>query len=159
MMRDGTLYAMRRPYHRGPPSPDAAAMFKDGLLAPFRLMYAGFRYLDFFSMKYSGRPLTTTGNTKGRRVDARNLLERQNVAGKGDDDAQESAMRAPSDWVLVKRTPGGDETEVARAVAAYDVARDGSLFVTDGATVDHIDADGQRTRASKAQLVTMIVAV
>ena len=95
MMQDGSLFAMRRPYHRGPPAPTAAGTLKDGLLAPFRLMYAGFRYLDFFSMKYSGKPLTTTGDTKGRRVDARRLLERQNVAGSGDEEAQEAAMRAP----------------------------------------------------------------
>jgi hypothetical protein len=159
MMRDGSLYAMRRPYHRGPPVPTTTATLKDGLLAPLRLMYAGFRYLDFFSMKYSGRPLTTTGDTKGRRVDARRLLERQNIAGTGDDEAQEAAMRAPQEWVLVQRTPGGAETEIARAVAAYDVARDGSVLVTDGASIDSIDASGRRSHLAKAKLVTALVAI
>jgi hypothetical protein len=160
MTRDGTLFAMRRPYRAGPPTPDASTVLKDGLLAPFRLMYAGFRYLDFFSMKYSGKPLTTSGNTKGRNVDARRLLERQNVAAAGDAEIDEDAMRAPADWVLVRRTPAGDETVVAKSVVAYDFSRDGRILVTDGLHVHRVDADGgSRRKLATARLVTSLVAL
>ena len=54
--------ARRHALRDAPPLPLGAArgrrhatLLKDGLLAPFRLAYAGFRYLDFFSMKYSER--------------------------------------------------------------------------------------------------------
>jgi hypothetical protein len=159
MTRDGALFALRRPYRKGPPAPDAATVLKDGLLAPFRLMYAGFRYLDFFSMKYSGKPLTTAGNTKGRHVDARRLLERQNVAAAGDE-AGEDAMRAPSDWVLVRRTPSGDETVLAKSVAAYDLVRDGTILVTDGAEVLRMDGTGgARRKLAAVKLATGLVAL
>jgi hypothetical protein len=160
MMRDGALFAMRRPYRAGPPRPDVGTTLKDGLLAPFRLMYAGFRYLDFFSMKYSGKPLTTTGNTKGRNVDARRLLERQNVAAAGDAEADEDAMRAPADWVLVRRTPGEEEAVIARSVVAYDRAQDGTILVTDGMTVQRLPPDGGSGRKlAAAKLVTSLVAL
>jgi hypothetical protein len=156
MMRDGTLYAMRRPYRAGPPQPGIGALIKDSALAPFRLLYAGFRYLDFFSMKYSGRPLATSGDTKGRRVEARSLLERQNVAGPDDDSGDEASTRAPRDWVLVARSPGGEERELAAGVAAYDVARDGTLVVTDGASLDCIGPTGKRAQIGKAKVVTAV---
>jgi hypothetical protein len=159
MTRDGTLYAMRRPYHAGPEQPGIGAVMKDSALAPFRLLYAGFRYLDFFSMRYTGRPLTTSGDTKGRRVDARNLLERQNVAGPQDDDGGEAARRAPRDWVLVARTPDGQEREVASSVAAYDLASDGVVLVSDGASIDCVDAKGKRAPVGKAKLVTALAAL
>jgi hypothetical protein len=159
MMRDGTLFAMKRPYRRAQDQKDAAAMLKDGVMAPFRLMYAGFRYLDFFTMRYTGKPLTTSGDTRGRRVDARRLLERQNLAGGGDDEAEEAAMRAPREWLLVRRSPRGDETTVASAVCAYDVAPSGDVLVSDGATIHRVDDSGKRTRVASAKLVTGIVAL
>ena len=160
MTRDGTLFAMRRPYRAGPAGPDPATMMKDGLLAPFRLMYAGFRYLDFFSMKYAGKPLTTSGNTKGRNVDARRLLERQNVAAAGDGEGDEESMRAPSDWVLVRRSPEGDEKVVASSVVAYDLALDGSILTTDGMAIHRTGADGSAPRKiTAAKLVASIVAL
>jgi hypothetical protein len=158
MMADGTLYAMRRPYRSGPPAPTPAAMLKDGVLAPMRLMYAGYRYLDFFTMRYTGKPLTTSGSTQGRRVDARRLLERQNVAGAGEDD-DETASRAPDDWVLVRRSPGGEDREVARHVAAFDVAKNGSILVSDGVTLLRIDPSGVRTRVGNGKLVTTLVSL
>jgi hypothetical protein len=159
MTRDGTLFAMRRPHRGGPPNSDVGSMIKDSALAPFRLLYAGFRYLDFFSMKYSGRPLATSGDAKGRRVDARSLLERQNVANNEDDEGGEVSMRAPPEWMLVARRPDGKEREVAAGVAAYDVARDGSLLVSDGASIDCIATTGDRTQVAKAKLVTAIAAL
>jgi hypothetical protein len=160
MTRDGSLFAMRRPYSAEPPGPDAGTVLKDGLLAPFRLMYAGFRYLDFFSMKYSGKSLTTGRDLRRRNVDARRLLERQNVAAAGDAEPDEEAIRAPSEWVLVRRSPKGEEEIVAKSVAAYDLARDGSLLVTDGAALHRLaPGDRARTKLAAAAQVMAIAAL
>jgi hypothetical protein len=156
MTRDGSLYAMRRPYRREPGGPDAGTLVKDGLMAPLRLMYAGFRYLDFFSMKYSGKSLTSGGDARGRGVDARQLLERRNVAAAGEGDGGEEAARAPAEWVLVRRSPAGEEQVVAKSVAAYDLARDGTLFVTDGAALQTI-VDGRTKKLASAKYVQAIV--
>lgn len=144
MTLDGTLYVMRRPYRGLPEGPDVAAHVKDGLLMPFRLAYAGFRYLDFFSQRYAGKPLANAGNVKARNMDARKLLERQNIAAAGDvDDAMTQVNRAPSEWELVRRLPSGAEEVLAKNVAAFDVDAAGHLFTSDGAGIERV-SDGKR---------------
>jgi hypothetical protein len=158
MERDGALLVLRRPYHKGPARPDAAATLKDGALMPFRLLYAGFRYLDFFSMRYTGKPLSTAGNTKARRIDARKLIERQNIGGSDEDQEDEELGRAPSDWVLLRRQANGDEQVIAERVVAYDVASTGEIVVSDGRTVERVAAGGARSRVSKTPRVMALAA-
>lgn len=161
MGRDGALFAVRRPYAGHDPAiPTPGAVLKDGLFAPFRLMYAGFRYLDFFTMRYTGKPLTTSGNARGRHVDARRLLERQNVATAGGE-VEDETPRAPDDWTLVRREPGsGGETVIARSVVAYAPERDGSWLVSDGGAVLRVDATGGRpTVLAKIPRVTSLVSL
>lgn len=163
MTRDGTLFVMRRPYQGLPQLPDPRAHLKDGLLAPFRLAYAGFRYLDYFSMRYTGKPLATAGDTRARRIDARKLYERQNL---GVDDpssvaADASLHRAPADWVLVRRRPGdvvddGVDDVVATNVVAFDLERDGTVVVSDGDGVDRLLPDARPKRISRTPRVTAI---
>ena len=68
-------------------------------------------------------------------------------------------MRAPDDWLLVRRAPGGEDHEVAKHVAAYDVAKNGSVLVSDGVTILRIDSSGVRTRVGNGKLVTTIVSL
>ncbi|MBX3260807.1 MAG: hypothetical protein KF782_14070 [Labilithrix sp.] len=159
MTRDGTLYVMRRPYQGLTKPPDPAAYLKDGLLAPLRLAYAGFRYLDFFSMRYTGKPLANAGNAKARNVDARKLIERQNIAAAGEGEEDDAKMRrAPADWVLLRRRPDGDETVVAKSVVAFDVDAEGVVYVSDGDGVDCIGTDGRSERVSRAARVMALTA-
>ena len=158
MTRDGTLLVMRRPYQGLPKGPDPTAYLKDGLLAPFRLAYAGFRYLDFFSMRYTGKPLANAGDTRARNIDARKLIERQNIAAAGEEGEDAKARRAPADWVLLRRRPNGEEIEVAKSVVAFDVDASGAVFVSDGDGVDRIGPDGVTKRLSRAQRVLAIAA-
>jgi hypothetical protein len=160
MLADGTLYAMRRPYRAGNEAPSAGHVLKDGLLAPLRLGYAGFRYLDYFSQKYAGKPLTTSGDVKGRNLDARRLLERQNIARAGRSDAdEEEASRAPQDWVLVRRRPRAEDEVVATGVAAYDVDRRGLVHTTDGSSIERIEPNDRRRTLVKARFVSAIVPI
>lgn len=158
MSRDGTLFVMRRPYQGLPKPPDPTAYLKDGLLAPFRLAYAGFRYLDFFSMRYTGKPLSTAGNMRARNVDARKLIERQNIAEAGNHEAEASVSRAPTDWVLVRRQPDGEESVMAKSVLAFDVDARGTILVSDGDGVHRIGPDAQTTRMSRAPRVVAVAA-
>ncbi|WP_394847152.1 hypothetical protein LZC95_06740 [Pendulispora brunnea] len=159
MMQDGTLFAIRRPYHRGPAAPNAGEMLRDGLVAPLRLMYAGFRYLDYFTMRYTGKPMSTLGNTRGRQVDARRLHERQNLASAGEVGQPDELPRAPREWALVRRTPHGDETVVAESVAGYDFERNGALLLTDGAAITRVAPDGQCAKLADAPRVTTLVSL
>lgn len=157
MARDGTLFVLRRPYQGLPQGPDAGAYLKDGLLAPFRLAYAGFRYLDFFSMRYTGKPLANAGNAKARNVDARRILERQNIAAAGEQVQEEADVgRAPAEWVLVRRRPGGEEAVVATNVLAYDVDARGEVLLSDGVGVDRLAPTGEVSRILRSPRVTAL---
>jgi len=158
MTRDGTLFVMRRPYQGIPKPPDPTAYLKDGLLAPFRLAYAGFRYLDFFSMRYAGKPLTNTGNARARNIDARKLIERQNIAAAGEEQDEATLRRAPSDWVLLRRRPDGEETVVAKSVVAFDIDASGAVLVSDGDGVDRIEPSGGAKRLSRTPRVMALTA-
>src|SRR5262249_21667691 len=85
---DGTLYAIRRPYSAAVKlSP--LRMVLDFLLFPFRLVYAVFQYLNFFSTKYTGSPLTTAGGPKREGADIRKMMIWGNLI-----DAREAAREA-----------------------------------------------------------------
>jgi hypothetical protein len=60
-------------------------------------------------------------------------------------------MRRPYQ-VLVRRSPAGEE----QVVAAYDLARDGTLFVTDGAALQTV-VDGRTKKLASAKYVQAIV--
>lgn len=157
MTRDGTLYAIRRPYG-AKDSPGFGEVVKDGLLAPARLAYAGFRYLDFFTQRYTGKPLSTLGDTKARNVDARRLLERENIAA-AEPGAPTPSFKAPSDWVLVKRAPGDGDRIITVGALAYDLALDGTLYVSDGEGIDRIDPDGDERTAARVPGATSLTVV
>jgi hypothetical protein len=61
----------------------------------------------------------------------------------------------PSDWVLVKLAPCGEETLLARSVLAYDLAADGTLATTDGQRL-FIHRDGKREMAGELRLIEMV---
>ncbi len=59
---DGHLYYIRRPYEVSHFSPRTALL--DLVLFPFRLLRAVFHFLNFFSLVYSRKPLTTASGPK-----------------------------------------------------------------------------------------------
>jgi hypothetical protein len=65
----------------------------------------------------------------------------------------------PSDWQLIRRGADGAEESLAEHVLAYDVRGDGELLVTNGSTIEHIDAAGRRLRLATDQLVERVVFV
>jgi hypothetical protein len=110
-------------------------MVKDTVLFPFRLARAVVHFLNVFSVFFSKRPLMTAGGPRqndpqkeyvhlwGRWLDTEAELRKQG----GD-----AGNLVPADWQLVRRTPAGTETILARHVISYDLAADGTLVYTNG---------------------------
>ncbi|MBX3252424.1 MAG: hypothetical protein KF901_34940, partial [Myxococcales bacterium] len=97
-------------------------------------------------------------NTKARNLDARKLIERQNIAAAGGDEDEAKLRRAPADWVLLRRRPDGEEVELAKSVVAFDVGADGVVYLSDGDGVDQIAPDAKPKRLSQAQRVVALAA-
>lgn len=137
---DGTLYFIRRPYRHQPRQRPLVDDLKDIVLWPFRLMRAILHFLNFFSVMFSGKPLTTAGGPDeqenrtpghlmlwGQMIDTRQFMRRRQSG--------ESARLVPKEWELVKRAADGSETVLASSVLSFDVLEDGRVIYTDGSRI------------------------
>ena len=157
---DGTLYFIRRPYGTGHELHPVRFM-KDVALFPFRLAFAIFQYLQFFSMRYTGRKLTTAGGAKGREMDLKRMMIWGNVvsaerAGRG---GVEAPDLVPKTWQLVRRRPDGTEEVAARGVLAYDLASDGSVVYSNGSAIQVLDPSGRARRLVVESMIEQVIVV
>ena len=144
----GHLYYLRRPYEA---PRQAKHVLVDIVMFPFRLLRAIFHYLNFFSMMYSRKPLTGAGGPemkidakelmlKGMRIDAERALRRERrVNG--------VPSLVPSSWQLVRRTKTGQETVLARHVAAFSISADDAIVYTNGCGIFQLTPNGSATIA------------
>jgi hypothetical protein len=156
---DGTLYCLRRPRHGGQAA-SVGRMLLDVLLLPARLLYAVFQYLNFFSARYTGKPLTTAGGPKRQGADMRQMMVWSNLmqaeaGGEGD----EPRPSVPRDWQLVRIRGGQKPETLATAVLAFDLGPDGSLVYSTGTAIHHLASDGRHQRLLSDERVEALVAI
>lgn len=156
----GNLLFIRRPYEAPRYSP--ANLFTDTLFFPFRLLRALFHYLNFFSLMYSRKPLTSASGPmlradiknillQGRRIDAEKALRSERPV-------QGVPSLVPSTWQLISRTRNGDERVLATNVATYDLCPDGAIVYSNGRGVFVIERDGSAGLAVKDDLIAEVYA-
>src|SRR5262249_35359721 len=74
MDASGVLYYIRRPHQgRGGKVRPLRALL-DTLLLPFRLAHAIFQYFNFFSMMYTGKPLSNSQGAAQRQPDLKQMM-------------------------------------------------------------------------------------
>ena len=141
---DEALYYISRPYKPARPSASFFQAFKDFLLFPFRLMFAVFQWLNFFTTRYTGRPLTTAGGPRKEGADIRqmmiwgNLIDADEAARAKYRDTGDVPGLVPSTWQLVREVCGQKEV-LAKGVLSYDLCGDGSIVFTNGNAVYLLD--------------------
>jgi len=59
----------------------------------------------------------------------------------------------------VRRTPSGETAVMAKKVLAYDLAADGSLLYSDGASITRMDAGGSSQRVVSGELIEQVLAL
>ena len=74
MNPEGVLYFIRRPYKVNARQRSLLRWAEDILLFPFRLLYALFQYLNFFTMRYTGKPLAHSGPTMQKEADQKQMI-------------------------------------------------------------------------------------
>ncbi len=132
---DGYMYYIRRPHEISSYSHQVAIM--DFFLLPFRLLRAFFHYLNFFSLVYSKKPLTTASGPDIKGDDLKSIMIRGRII-----DA-EKALRSgtkvlgvpslvPASWKLVRRSQDNSEEVVAQNVAAFDIDAEGLIAYSNG---------------------------
>jgi hypothetical protein len=119
------------------------------------------QYFNIFSMMYTGKPLVTAKGAVGRRIDPRqafihgNLAAAQMAQGQPDD----AQSRVPSSWELVRLTSGGRKETLAQYVLAFDLAPDGAVLHSDGASITRRARDGRSERLFEAELIEQVLAL
>ncbi len=158
--RAGNLYFIRRPYelHRY----DGQTMVMDFLLFPFRLLRAVFHWLNFFSLMYSRKPLTSASGplvkqdlkeliVKGKRIDAEKAMRKESSVGG-------IPSLVPKSWQLVKRTQAGAESVLATNVASFDITSGDTILYSNGYAVFQLGPDNRQSVVLRDKLIGDIAA-
>ncbi len=156
----GNLLFIRRPYEA--PQYGAQSVLLDTLLFPFRLLRAVFHYLNFFSIMYTRKPLTSASGPmveadlknillQGRRIDAEKAV-RSARAVNG------VPSLVPDNWELISRNTQGAERVLATNVASYDISPDGTIVYSNGRGVFMLEKDGSSRLALKDALIAEVAA-
>lgn len=154
----GDLCFIRRPYE--PPRYGTGSLLMDFLLFPFRLLRAVFHYLNFFSLMYTRKPLTSASGpevqadlkemlVKGKRIDAENSLRKESRVN-----GVQSLV--PKSWQLVRRNRTGEEQVLATNVASYDITADGRIVFTNGYGVFMLDASNDAQVVFRGKLIAEV---
>jgi len=161
LSQDGSLYYIRRPY-RDPSQPASSwRVALDVVLLPFRLLYAFFQFLNFFTVRYTGNTLTSAGNVRQTHADIRkmmiwgNLIDADKAPGRAGSDAP---ALVPKYWELVRRRDSREDV-VAKGVLSFDLYADGSVLYSDGSGIYRLDPQGASQRLTKDALIEQVVAV
>ncbi|HZS48375.1 MAG TPA: hypothetical protein VFC63_25115 [Blastocatellia bacterium] len=157
-----TLFYIRRPYRSGQEPVSWWRFILDILLLPFRALYAIFQWMNFFSVKYTGRPLSTSGNAQMREQDVKQMMIWGNLidasaAAKGQSGEDAPAL-VPKSWELVRQDQNGQTEVVARGVLSFDLCPDDSIIYSNGSAVYRLDRDGKSSQLLKHQLIEHVVA-
>jgi len=168
MLADGTLLYIRRPYESGAVKVSPLTILKDTVLFPFRMVHAIFQFFNFFSMRYTGKPLTTSrGGAQQRQQDLKQMMIWGNLidAGKAMEGADRSDSEAPSmvpaSWQLMRRAPGEATPEtVAKGVLSFDVNAAGDMFYSNGSAIYRLASGARKPeRVLKSNLIEQVVAL
>lgn len=154
---DGALYYIRRPYASGREF-NPLTMLKDLFLFPFRLAYAVFHYLQFFSMLYTGKKLTSVGGERSRELDLKEMMiwgsrVAMQKSKHGDEEARDLV---PKTWRLFRQRPGCDPEPIASGVVAYDLTPDGSVVYSNGSAIFLVEPGGKTERLHVERLIEQV---
>jgi hypothetical protein len=153
---DNSLYYIRRPYNEHARVKPLRAL-KDTVLLPFRVLYAMFHFLNFFSMRYTGKKLNTPAGTPRRELDLKQMMIWGNLVQAQKAGEDEAMDLVPSSWQLARRPSRGPEEVLAKGVLAYDLARDGSIVYSNGNAVLVRHPDGRKEHLLTEGMIEQVV--
>ncbi len=157
---DGLLYYIRRPYKSNCRQFNLWQFLKDLVMMPFRLVFAIFQWLNFFTQRYTGKPLMRAGI--GQTVDPKYLKawgewitpETMRDRRFGEPDAP---SLVPRTWQLVRQVNQGIPEVLAEGVLSYDLASDGTIVYTNGSAIYIIHPGGGQERLLTGNLIESVI--
>ncbi len=142
---DGLLYYIRRPYQFKPQA-SLWQTIKSILLIPVQLVKATFRFFNFFTQMYTGKPLLRTN--QNQQVEPKGIktwgeyLNPDLMKGQSFSEPEAPSL-VPASWQLVRQALQGGEPQVlAQGVLSYDLSHDGSIVYTNGSGIYCLQPNG-----------------
>jgi hypothetical protein len=164
MELDGSLHFIRRPYVKPGLHFHWGRFLMDILLFPFRFLFAILQYCNFFTIRYTGKPLSTVGGARQRDMDLKRMMVQSNILNAAqayqleEKGKEEDTSLVPSSSQLIRRLPSGQEDVLAKGVLSFDLCSGGSILYSDGATVFRVDKEGRQVQLAKGQFIEQVVA-
>jgi hypothetical protein len=133
------------------------------VLFPARLLRAAFYFLNFISLTFARKPLTTSGGPRVEGDDEKMVMLRGKMI-----DAQKAMREGPQSdapalvpptWELIKRAPSGTEQVLAKAVVSFDLDRDGNVVYSNGTAAYRLNGAGQTQLLFKDKLIEDLIVV
>ncbi len=157
---DGCLYYIRKPYAEKSGARPFGCLV-DTVMLPFRLLTAIFSFFNVFSVKYSGKTLTSAGDAKHRdedkmRIDG-NLINAEAELRANREKGDKNPGIIPRTWELRRRRADGTDELVRHGVVAYRVdEKTGEILVSNGSAILCLSPDGSERSVCSAARVTLI---
>lgn len=154
---EGNLYYIERPAKYKEKKPN---ILLEILLIPFKIIYAIYRFLEAFTMLFTGKTFTsnTSGNNPARNRNEReifiegNLIEAEKNLKKSRKRGEKFPGIAPQSWKLMLRRPDGESETLMNGVIAFDLDDKGNLIFTNGKNVLLRKKNGSVEKISDASL-------
>jgi hypothetical protein len=163
---DGTLYYIRKPYRK-----PGTVEFKwwrgivDIVILPFKLLNALFHYFEWFSIKYTGRTLTTASGEKQKEIDLKRRKLMENIYAAQDairdemlSEGENSGL-VPGSWQLICESPGESAKTLAKGVVSFDLSGDGSIVYSNGSAVYRLSAGGEAEQLAVGDFIEKVVSL
>lgn len=159
----GQLFYIKRPWKNPFAKPPWWRGLLDFILFPFRILFAIFQFLNFFTVRYTGKTLTTAGGAQQREADLKQMMIWGNMV-----DARQAARDqqntdtpdlVPKDWELLCRNHAGSTQTLACGVVSFDLCSDGSVVYSNGSAIFLRRLDGNAERIVKDSLISKVVAL
>ncbi len=154
----GNIYYIKKPYRQQ--GTKNAMNFKDILFMPVKLFKAVFGWLNFFTQRYAGQSLKTSGANPAqtREKTPEEIFIEGNLVNvlKAEKENQKSGEAhpgaVPRDWQLVKRASGGGETVIKQGVLDFCLTEDGDIIYSNGNFIIKLSGSGAESMLAKAKL-------
>ena len=149
----GNLFYIKRPYKESHVEPMS---LRDILLAPFKIFRAIGGWLNFFTIRYSGQSLKTSGanpavtpkKTPEQLFVEGNMLKAEKNLKQNTRLGEKYPGYAPSDWQLIMRMPSGEEKIIKKGVLSYCVLPDNTVIYSNGQYIIALKNDNEEIVAT-----------
>lgn len=159
---DGSLYYIKKPFESDTRQNSVSGCLLDILTAPIKLIGALIGFFNIFTVKYSGKNLRSSGNTKAKnRSDDQIFIDGNIISAKRElkanaDHGEKYPGFIPRSFELHRISGGGEDRIVKRGVIAYTL-RGENVIYSNGSSVILLSPDGSEKLLSKAEKVTFLL--